>query len=625
MSNLAEAPPQDNTIPPIPPVDPTLGLPEGVSVDGLNINRFSIMAATKNGSGSQTANAALLRAIFKMGIPISGKNLFPSNIQGRPTWYTIRVNAEGWIARRDHADIVVAMNAETAAEDHTKTAAHGVFIYADDIKIALDRTDVTYYPIPARKIASEIEKDPKLKTYAANMVYVGLLAWMLGIDVKEIESALMYHFRNKEKPVKLNMTVINAAIEYAQTHLKKTDHFKVQRMNKTTDQIMIDGNTAGALGAIYGGVSFVAWYPITPATSLADALDAYLPRLRRDADGTPTYSIVQSEDELSALGMVLGAGWAGARSMTSTSGPGISLMAEFSGFGYFAEIPAVIWDVQRMGPATGLPTRVSQGDVLKTYFLGHGDSKHVVLLPGNVKECFEFGWKAFDIAEQLQTPVFVLSDLDIGMNQWMSEPFDYPDMPMNRGKLLNAEDLTRLKGFARYKDVDGDGVGYRTLPGTDHPLAAYFTRGSGHNERAQLSEKSEDWVANMTRLTRKFDTARHVVPQPLADYVDSADQPADIGIIYYGSTTPAVAEGRHRLDEAGIKTDALRVRALPLNGLISDFIKAHKQIRVIELNTDAQMTQLLRLHVPEEAVKIQPLNNNDGLPLTAQWIMENWK
>ncbi len=615
---------QDASIKPIPPVDPTLGLPEGVSVDGHNINHFSIMAATKNGSGSQTANAALLRSFFKMGIPVSGKNLFPSNIQGRPTWYTIRVNAEGWTARRDHADIVIAMNPETAFDDHLKTAPNGVFVYAEEIKIALDRTDVSYYPIPAKKIAGEIEKDARLKNYAANMVYVGVLAWLLGIEVKEIESALMFHFKNKEKPVKLNMAVINASIQYAQEKLTKTDRFIVQRMDKTHDLIMIDGNTAGALGAIYGGVSFVGWYPITPATSLADALDHYLPILRTDADGKPTYSTVQAEDELAALGMVVGAGWAGARSMTSTSGPGISLMGEFSGYAYFAEIPAVIWDVQRMGPATGLPTRVSQGDVLKTYFLGHGDSKHVVLLPGNVYECFEFGWRSFDIAETLQTPVFVLSDLDIGMNQWMSKPFDYPTEPMKRGKVLNAEDIAKMGGFARYKDENGDGVGPRTLPGTDHPLAAYFTRGSGHNEKAQLTEKSEEWVANMDRLTRKFENARKIVPQPVLElYKEGETQ--DIGIVYFGSTLPAVDEGRHRLDEAGTKTDALRLRALPLGSAVTDFVKSHKKVYVIELNTDAQVCQLMRLHVPEDAMKILPLNDNDGLPLTAKWIVDNLK
>jgi 2-oxoglutarate ferredoxin oxidoreductase subunit alpha len=615
---------QDPSIKPIPPVDPSLGLPEGVSVGGRNINHFSIMAATKNGSGSQTANAALLRAFFKMGIPVSGKNLFPSNIQGRPTWYTIRVNAEGWTARRDHADIVIAMNPETALDDHSKTAPNGVFIYAEDIKIALDRPDVSYYPIPAKKIAGEIEKDPKLKTYAANMVYVGVLAWLLNIEVKEIESALMFHFKGKEKPVKLNMAVIEASMKYAEEKLKKTDHFSVQRMDKTKGLIMLDGNTAAALGSIYGGVSFVGWYPITPATSLAEALDHYLPILRKDADGKPTYSTVQAEDELAALGMVMGAGWAGARSMTSTSGPGISLMAEFSGYGYFAEIPAVIWDVQRMGPATGLPTRVSQGDVLKTYFLGHGDSKHVVLLPGNVYECFEFGWRSFDIAETLQTPVFVLSDLDIGMNQWMSKPFDYPNEPMTRGKVLSAEDVAKAGGFARYKDDDGDGVGPRTLPGTDHPLAAYFTRGSGHNEKAQLTEKSPEWVANMDRLGRKFETARGVVPQPIIElYKEGETQ--DIGIVYYGSTMPAVDEGRHRLDEAGIKTDALRLRALPLNQVMTDFVKSHKKVYVIELNTDAQVCQLIRLHVPDQATKVLPLNDNDGLPLTAKWIVDNLK
>jgi len=592
---------------------------------GMIINNFSIMAATKNGSGSQTANGALLRAFFKMGIPVSGKNLFPSNIQGRPTWYTIRVNGDGFTARLDQSEIVVAMNPDTAIDDHLKTAPGGVFVYSEDIKIKLDRTDVSYYPIPAKKIVTALEKDPKLRTYAANMVYVGVLAWVLGMEIKEIEAALMFHFRGKEKPVKLNMAVVNAAIDYAQTNLTKTDKFKVVPMNKTQEFIMIDGNTAGALGAIYGGVSFVGWYPITPATSLADGLDAYLPKLRTDAvTGKPTYSIVQAEDELAALGMVLGAGWAGARSMTSTSGPGISLMAEFSGLGYFAEIPAVIWDVQRMGPATGLPTRVSQGDVLKTYYLGHGDSKHVVLLPGDVRECFEFGWRAFDIAEQLQTPIFVLSDLDLGMNQWMSLPFEYPTEPMKRGKVLNAEQIATAGGFARYKDVDGDGVGYRTLPGTDHPLAAYFTRGSGHNDKAQLSERSEDWEANMARLAVKFDTARNLVPAPIVQNADDAN-PAKIGIIYFGSTGPAVEEARFQLAEQGIATDTLRLRALPMNGAVTDFVKSHEKTYVIELNSDAQVCQLVRLHVPEAATTVLPLNHNDGLPMTAKWIVKNLK
>jgi 2-oxoglutarate/2-oxoacid ferredoxin oxidoreductase subunit alpha len=581
------------------------------------LNDLSITAATKNGSGSQTANLALLRAFFKMGIPVSGKNLFPSNIQGRPTWYTIRASKDGYTARHDQSDVVIAMNPDTAIDDHANTKSGGVFIIEESIKLPLDRSDLTYYVIPAKKIASDLEKDPKLKTYSANMVYVGVLMWMLNIEEKELEAALMFHFKGKQKPVDSNMNVIRKSVEWAAANLKKGDPFQVERMDKTKGLIMIDGNTAGALGAIYGGVGFVAWYPITPATSLADALSEYLPRLRTDKEsGEPTYAIVQSEDELAALGMVLGAGWAGARSMTSTSGPGISLMAEFTGLGYFAEIPAVIWDVQRMGPATGLPTRVSQGDLKSAFWLGHGDTKHVVLLPGEPNEAFEFGWKALDLAERLQTPVFVLSDLDIGMNQWMCKPFNYPDVDMDRGKVLTAEQVNAAKGFARYKDTDGDGIGYRTLPGTDHPLASYFTRGSGHNEKAMLSEKSEDWVVNMDRLGRKFETARTLVPAPEIDLVEGAE----IGIIGFGSATPAVVEARDQLAARGIKTSYLRLRALPMNETVTEFVGRHKRTYVVEMNSDAQLLQLLRMHTPELATTLHAANKNDGLPLTAKWL-----
>jgi 2-oxoglutarate/2-oxoacid ferredoxin oxidoreductase subunit alpha len=583
------------------------------------VNDFSITAATKNGSGSQTANLALLRALFKMGIPVSGKNLFPSNIQGRPTWYTIRTSKDGFIARRDTSEIVVALNPDSALEDHDKTASGGVFVYEESIKMPLQRNDISYYPIPAKKIAGELEKDPKLKTYSANMVYVGVLMWLLGIEEKEMEAALMFHFKGKQKPVDSNMKVIRSSIEWAKANLTKTDPFRVERIDKTSGLIMIDGNTAAALGAIYGGVSFVAWYPITPATSVADGLTDYLPKLRIDPETkTPTYAVVQSEDELAALGMVLGAGWAGARAMTSTSGPGISLMAEFSGLGYFAEIPAVIWDVQRMGPATGLPTRVSQGDLTKAYWLGHGDTKHVVLLPGDPNECFEMGWRAFDLAERLQTPVFVLSDLDIGMNQWMCKPFVYPTEDMDRGKVLTAEQVNEMKGFARYKDVDGDGIGWRTLPGTDHPLASYFTRGSGHNEKAQLSERSEDWEANMDRLTRKFDTARSIVPAPEIELVDGAE----VALVGFGSTTPTIEEARALLARKGVKTSFLRLRALPLNEKTHDFIAAHKRVYVVEMNTDSQLASLLKLHAPEYATRILRANNNSGLPISAAWLVK---
>jgi 2-oxoglutarate ferredoxin oxidoreductase subunit alpha len=603
---------------PTTPIEPrTEVTSESAEQSAWTVNDFSISAATKNGSGSQTANITLLRALFKMGIPVSGKNLFPSNIQGRPTWYTIRLSKDGYTARRDTSEIVVAMNPETALEDYQTTAYRGVFIYADDIKIPMNRQDLTHYPIPVKKISTEHESDHKLRTYVANMVYVGALAQLLGIDLAEIEAALMFHFKGKPKPVESNMKVVRAAYGWVAENLIKTDPYHVQRMEKTDGLIMIDGNTAGALGAIYGGVSFAAWYPITPATSLADALNEYLPRLRLDQESKqPTYAVVQAEDELAALGMVIGAGWAGARAMTSTSGPGISLMAEFTGLGYYAEVPAVVWDIQRMGPATGMPTRVSQGDVIAAYYLGHGDTKHVCLLPGSIYECFEFGWRAFDLAERLQTPVFVLSDLDLGMNQWMSQPFDYPTENMDRGKVLTDEQVNAAKGFARYKDVDGDGIGWRTLPGTDSPFAAYFTRGSGHNERAGLSERSDDWENNMARLTRKFNTARELVPHSEIDVVPEAEA----GLVAFGSTDPAIQEARARLEESGIKTSYLRLRALPMNDEVTLFLAAHKRIYVIEMNTDAQLCQLVRTHAPQYADRVHAANYSDGLPLTAHWI-----
>lgn len=583
------------------------------------VNDFSIVVATINGSGSQTANTVLLRALFKMGIPVSGKNLFPSNIQGLPTWYTIRVNRAGYTARRDRAEILVAMNKATLAEDLAALESGGVCLYADDLKLDHSRSDVTYYPIPAKRLSVEHERDSKFRAYVANMVYVGVLAHLLGIEPREIEAALNFHFRGKAKPVAANMKVVNAAIEWAQTHLVKSDPFRVERMDATRGYIMIDGNTAAALGAIFGGLTFEAWYPITPATSLVDALNEYLPKLRAEGDARQaTYTVIQAEDEMAALGMAIGAGWAGARAMTSTSGPGLSLMSEFAGLGYYAEIPVVIWDVQRIGPSTGLPTRVSQGDLLKAYWLGHGDTKHVCLLPGSVSECFEFGWRAFDLAERLQTPVFVLSDLDLGMNHWMTKPFEYPDSPMDRGKVLSAEDVERLGGFGRYRDVDGDGVGWRTLPGTEHPLAAYFTRGSGHNEQAHYSERPDDLVNNMDRLARKFETARQLVPAPVEERVLGAR----VGLIGFGSTDVAIQEARARLAQRGIQTGYLRLRALPLSDSLVDFLAAHDRIYVIELNSDAQMCQLVRLAAPEHAARVIALNYSDGLPLTARRIAE---
>ncbi|MGH2517987.1 MAG: 2-oxoacid:acceptor oxidoreductase subunit alpha, partial [Ktedonobacterales bacterium] len=524
------------------------------------VNNFTLVAATVNGSGSQTANTVLLRALFKMGIPVSGKNIFPSNIQGLPTWFSIRVSKDGYIARRETSEIVVAMNRNTAAEDIAAVPAGGVVIYPTEWKLSEDRTDIIYYSLPVQQFAKDSGASADMRPYVANMVYVGALTELLGIDVDEIKTAISDHFHGKQKPIDLNFGVVQAAIEYTRQNIQKRDGFRVQRMNATGDKLMINGNSAGALGAIFGGFTVAAWYPITPSTSLIDALTDYAKRLRRDPDTTdPTYAIVQAEDEIAAIGMVVGAGWAGARAMTSTSGPGISLMTEYAGFAYFSEVPAVIWDIMRMGPSTGLPTRTSQGDVLMAYYLGHGDTRHVLLFPSNMEECFEAGWHAFDLAERLQTPVFVLSDLDIGMNLWMSQPFAYPDQPMDRGKVLSAEDLQRLGSFNRYEDVDGDGIPFRTIPGTEHPNAAYFTRGSGHNKYAQYTERSDEWEGNLRRLARKFDHARTIVPKPVVDEVAGAE----IGILSYGSNDPGIVEARDMLAAKGIATSYLRLRALP--------------------------------------------------------------
>jgi 2-oxoglutarate ferredoxin oxidoreductase subunit alpha len=472
------------------------------------------------------------------------------------------------------------------------------------------------YGMPAKDLMKQTEIDPKLRDHVKNMVYVGALAHLLGFELDVLREGLLHHFKGKQKPVDMNMTVVELAIDWARNNLVKSDPFRIERMDKTDGLIMIDGNTAGALGAIFGGVTFASWYPITPSTSLIDALNGYLPRLRPAQDGKADYAVVQAEDELAAIGMLLGAGWAGARSMTSTSGPGISLMTEFAGMGYFAEIPGVIWDIQRVGPSTGLPTRTSQADILPVYFLGHGDTRQIVLLPGTMKECFEFGWRAFDLAERLQTPVFVLSDLDLGMNVWMTEPFDYPDKPMDRGKVLTKEDIAKAGEFARYKDTDGDGITYRTLPGNEHPLSAYFTRGTGHNEAAVYSERPDDWENNLKRLARKHETARTLVPPPIADIREGAQ----VGIIAYGSTQDAINEARDMLSAEGIETSYIRIRALPMDDTLTDFVSKHKRLYVVELSADAQLRSLVRLHVPERAVDMRSVAHLDGLPMTASYV-----
>ncbi|MGJ3237531.1 MAG: 2-oxoacid:acceptor oxidoreductase subunit alpha [Anaerolineae bacterium] len=585
------------------------------------INDFAFSVATQNGSGSQTSNTVLVRTLFNMGIPVNGKNLFPSNIKGLPTWYTIRASKDGYVARRATTEIIVAYNQDTVAEDIQNTPAGGVVIYRDDLKIPSERDDLVYYAVPVRDLMKEADVPRAFKARVENMTYVGVIAQLFDLDMDVIWRSLLDQFGGKEKPAKMNMDVIQLAAEWAEDNLEKSDPYRFEAMNETEGKILITGNEAAALGSIFGGVHFVAWYPITPSTSVVDGINQYK-SLRRTEDGKNTVAVVQAEDELAAAGMIVGAGFSGARSMTATSGPGISLMSEFVGLAYMAEIPCVFWNIVRMGPSTGLPTRTSQGDLLFTYLLGHGDSHHIVLLPANPEEAFEFGWRVFDIAEEIQTPVFVNSDLDLGMNNWMAEPFAYPDEPMKRGKILDADALSAFiqehGTWGRYMDVDGDGIGYRTIPGTDHPRAAYFARGTGHNEMAVYTERSDDWMKNMERLNRKMQTAQKVLPADIIDY----DESKSIGLVTFGTNEPAIAEARDLLQAQGIETNYLRVRALPLQDSVKDFIFKHDTVYVIENNFDGQLHQVMKLNYAEDLTHVQSLTLGDGLPMTARWVVE---
>lgn len=588
--------------------------------DGRIVNDFAFTVATKNGSGSQTSNEVLIRSLFRMGIPVSGKNLFPSNIKGLPTWYTIRASKDGYVARRATTEISVVFNQDTAAEDIQNLIPGGVVIIPQEWKWGQSRSDIVYYEVPVKEIVSKADIPADFRDRIANMIYVGAAAQLFGIPMEIIRQALLDTFNGKQKPADMNFGVVERAFNWTAENLTKADPFYFETMNETAGKILITGNEAAALGSLFGGVSFAAWYPITPSTSLIDGMMDHLD-LRKDPEtGKNTVAIVQAEDELAAIGMIIGAGWTGARALTATSGPGISLMAEFAGLAYFAEIPCVVWDITRTGPSTGLPTRTSQGDLIFIYFLGHGDSRHIVLLPADMEECFEFGWKSLDIAEQLQTPVFVMSDLDLGMNLWMSDPFKYPDQPINHGKKLDKislEEFFATHGeWYRYKDYDGDGVGYRTVPGTDHPRAAYFTRGTGHNEKATYSERADDWVNNLQRLHRKFESARTIVPQPIVDY----DPQKPVGIISYGSNDAAVEEARQRLTADGIATNYLRIRALPLAQEVKDFVHNHQRVYVVENNFDGQMYQLMSMEIPQDATHMISLPLGDTLPMTARWI-----
>jgi len=584
------------------------------------VNDFSIQVATVNGSGSQTANLVLLRSILLMGVPVSGKNMFPSNIAGLPTWYTIRASKHGYVGRKKEVDFLVAMNPETAKEDVLTLEAGAAVVYDEPLKLNALRQDLIFYPVPFDKLVAPVCPDAKLRRLVRNMIYDGILAKLLGLDMALMEKALGKQLGKKAKAVALNAGALKAGWDYAEANFTKQDPYVIEAMNETAGKILIEGNAAAAIGCMMAGVTVVAWYPITPSSSLCESLITYMKKYRIDkATGKATFAIVQAEDEIASLGMVIGASWAGARSMTATAGPGISLMGEFAGLGYYAETPAVIFDVQRVGPSTGLPTRTAQGDLVQVAFLSHGDTKHPMLFPASVEESYTMAMEAFDLAEHLQTPVFVMMDLDLGMNNWMSDAFQYPTKPTNRGKMLTAQKLKELGEWGRYKDVDGDGIPYRTIPGDGLP--AYFTRGSGHNAKGQYSERPDDYVDNMDRLSRKFETARKFVPKPAVEM----NPKAKIGFIAYGTSDYATEESRDQLrDETKVETSYFRLRGYPFNEELAKFVDSHERIYVIEQNRDAQLLQLMKLELtPDQQKKLRSVLHYNGLPIDARSITDD--
>jgi len=585
------------------------------------INDFCMTICTVNGSGSATANTTLLRALFHMGIPVSGKNIFPSNIKGLPTWFSIRVSDEGYLARVAHDDIIVQMNPSTFEDDLQYDIPGGVVFYADHIKMPIERDDIIVYPMPVKALIKQADVPRDLRDYMANMIYVGIVSQVLGIGLEFIHSALLKQFDQKPSVAEANFAIVKLAADWSRANLDKKDHYKVEEREPLDNFIMTDGNTAGALGAIYGGFQFCGWYPITPATSLAESLGIFAPKLRQDHEtGKNTFAIVQAEDELASIGMAVGAGWAGLRSMSSTSGPGVSLMTEYMSLAYFAEVPLVLWNVQRVGPSTGLPTRTGQCDLNLVYFLGHGDTRHIILIPSSVNECFEFGWKAFDLAEQFQTPVIILSDLDLGMNQWMTKRFSFPDLPIDRGKIFWETDLDEVKKeWGRYLDIDGDGIPYRTVMGNKHPKAPYFTRGTGHDEFGKYSEDPDIWMRNLDRLKRKFETAKPQLPKPIYREMENAR----IGLIAMGSTEFAVIEAQDKLASMGLPADFLRIRGLPISNEVGEFIQSHECNYVLELNQDGQLHQILIMAFCDMTDRLISLAYIDGLPMTADWIIRS--
>ena len=586
------------------------------------VNDFVLKIGTVNGTGSASANGLLMKALFRMGIPVTGKNLFPSNIQGLPTWYEVRANHKGYMSRSGRVDVMVAMNAQTYAKDMAEVSPGGFLIYDSTWprKRQLNRDDITVLGVPLAKLCNEHFKSARVRILMKNIAYVGVLAALLDIDGDVLRALLEETFASKPKLVQSNLEAIALGSEYAKENFTCPLPARAETMGDNSKNILIDGNSAAGLGCVYAGATVGAWYPITPSTSLMDGFKSYCKMFRIDKDtGKKNYCIVQAEDEMAAAGMVLGANWVGARAFTPTSGPGISLMSEFIGFAYYAEIPSVFFDVQRVGPATGMPTRTQQCDIMMCAYASHGDTRHPLLLPANPHECFEMAVNAFDLSDRLQTPVFVLSDLDIGMNDWMTPELEWDDSYRpDRGKVLNADEVEDLEKFYRYLDIDNDGIAARTLPG-DNPKGAYFVRGSGHNKLGAYTEDSDEYQEVIDRLMVKWETAKSVVPKPV---IKQASQQTSIGIIAYGSSDGAVLEALDELAESGIHADYMRVRAFPFNGEVNDFVDGHDQVFVVEQNRDAQLRSLLILETNTDAAKLIPVLHYNGMPIPSHFVVK---
>jgi 2-oxoglutarate/2-oxoacid ferredoxin oxidoreductase subunit alpha len=586
-------------------------------------NDFVVKFANVNGSGSASANRLFARSVLRMGVPVATRNIFPSNIQGLPTWYEVRVTEAGHLGRRGGVDLMVAMNPQTWDADVASIDPGGYLFYDSTRPMPASRfrSDITVVGMPLTQICNERYSDPRQRQLFKNIIYVGALAQLLGIDFAVVEKLIGEQFKGKERLFKPNAEALHMGHDYAAEHLDGALGLKVKRADAVGERIFIDGNDAAALGSVYGGATVAAWYPITPSTSLAEAFTRHCERFRVDKKtGRRRFAIIQAEDELASIGMVIGAAWNGARAFTATSGPGISLMQEFLGLGYFAEIPAVIFDVQRAGPSTGMPTRTQQSDILISAYASHGDTKHVLLFPEDPHECFDFAAQAFDLADRLQTPVFVMLDLDIGMNEWLTAPLEWDDKRRyDRGKVFDAAKLDAGVDFGRYLDVDGDGIAYRTYPGTHPSKGSFFTRGTSRNRYARYTEEGPAYVDNMQRLLRKFETAKTLVPQPVRT---DAARPSQFGVIYYGSTAAAMREAHAALAEKGIDVDLMRVRAFPFSDAVVDFIISHEQVFVVEQNRDGQLRTLLINEAGLDPTRLVSVPHYDGTPITGRFIID---